>query len=266
MGPEQVAIALVLPDVERHSRSSIRKHFEFFAGLLSKALSEFGIQASFVGKNDLQVQGRKIAGLAISQDIKGIVFYHGSLLLDFDVEAMVTVLNLPTQTLDDRGQSCFSRRMTTVRDHAENVSFKDAKKAIRNAIEETSGAAVAPATWGDRELQEIERLQRERYQKEDWIYSSRVVRRWNGTAQRKTPGGMLRVYVSRNGPTLDAVLITGDYFSRSIELAELESSLKGVPAKYGSVADVISGRQGETIYRVSKDQLAEIIIEASVVE
>jgi len=262
MGPEQVAIGLALPDAKGRFAGSIRRHFEFFAQVVSEALAEHGLQASFAGKNDLQVEGRKIAGLAISQDVDGAVFYHGSLLLGFDVELMVRVLNLPTRNLDDRGQSCFSRRMTTVHEHY-SVSFDEMRESLASSLASVLGSPIEKGSWTAVETERFEELKNERYENDEWIYSSRVMRHWNGSAQRKTSGGNLRVYVSRSNSVLDAVLITGDYFTRSITLAELEASLKSTPARHKDILDVLNAFPAEPIYLTSNEELSEIILLAS---
>ncbi len=262
MGPDQVAVALVLPDRGESRIGSVRRQFQFFAGMLADALERFGVEAGLKGKNDLQVSGRKIAGLAISQDIEGVLFFHCSLLLDFDVELMVNVLNLPTRDLDDRGQSCFSQRMTTVREHAPDVTFDAMKRAIVAALEDQIGPAQ-PAPWLPDEQVQRQRLQRERYESDAWIYSSRVMRRWTGTAECKTPGGTLRVYADCAGGLLDAVLVTGDYFCRDIEIAALEAQLRGVPPRRDAVLAVIGDHHSDAIYRVEPDTLTDLIVTAA---
>ncbi|MBN1478243.1 hypothetical protein JXA47_15920 [Candidatus Sumerlaeota bacterium] len=262
MGPEQVAVALVLPEDEGAGIGTIREQFLFFSEMLADALTEFGITAGLEGKNDLQVAGRKIAGLAISQDTEGVRFFHCSLLLDFDVALMVEVLNLPTRDLDDRGQSCFSQRMTTVHAHSPGVTFDEMKRATVRSLERRLGP-VRREGWLPHEIERAERLRRERYESEAWIHSSRVMRRWSGTADCKTPGGTLRVYADRVGGSLDAALITGDYFCRSAEIAMLEARLRGVPARVDAIAAVIEEHRAETIYRVESHRLASLIAEAA---
>lgn len=262
MGPDQVAVALVVPERGRQTPGTVRQHFHFFADLLADALGHFGVRASLEGKNDLQVEGRKIAGLAISQDIDGVAFFHCSLLLDFDVALMVQVLNLPTRDLDDRGQSCFSQRMTTVHAHAPSVTFDEMKREIVRAAGERLGP-VEPGAWLADERDALERLRRERYESDAWIYSSRVMRRWTGTAECKTPGGNLRVYVDRTGGVLDAVLITGDYFCRSLEIAALEANLRGVPARPDAIRTSLGEHHCATIYRVETARLADLIAQAA---
>lgn len=263
MGPDQLAVALVLPDARGRFIGSVREHFRMFAEVLARGLRSLGVEAGLAGKNDLQVDGRKIAGLAISQDIDGVVFFHASLLLDFDVSLMVEVLNLPTRDLDDRGQSCFSQRMTTVREHAAGVTFEAMKAALVRALEEGLEAEVRPAGWSPAEREVVDRIRRERYENDGWIYSSRVMREWTGTSDRKTAGGRLRVYVAGAGGTLDAVLITGDYFCRTADLARLESGLRGLPARREALESAIGTHPCDRIYRVDNQELAALILAAA---
>lgn len=267
MGPDQVAVALALPDERGRFIGSVREHFRFFASVMAGALAEFGVPAALAGKNDLQADGRKIAGLAISQDIDGAVFFHASLLIEFDVEAMVDILNLATRHLDDRGQSCFARRLATVREFAPRADFEGLSQAIARSLAARMGCAIEPGAWEPPELALHDRLRRERYENESWIYSSRVMRRWTGSAERKTPGGWLRVYADCAGGRIDSILVTGDYFSRCAEIARLESGLRGAPIRVESIAEIIQREVpengSEPIYRVAAGDLAELILAAA---
>lgn len=261
MGPKQLAVGLVLPE-QRPALSSIRKHFEYFAGILSAALGRFDVYAEFAGKNDLVVDGRKVAGLAISQDIDGVVFFHASILWDFDVRVMVEILNLATRGLDDRGHSCFARRMTTVREHAD-VTLEGLKHALVSSLGEHHNIQPTRMDWLPEEREQARALIVSRYECDDWIYSDRVMRRWTGSAERKTEGGLLRVYVDRAGGVVDSVLITGDYFSRGREVARLESQLRGVSCRESSILRAVEESSAASIYRVPDRCLAGLIGEAA---
>lgn len=264
MGPGQVAIGLALPERGKSSAASVHQHFRFFSRVLGDALSEFGIEAGLMGKNDLSIGGRKVAGLAISQDIEGCAFLHCSLLLDFDVTLMVDLLNLATRDLDDRGQSCFAQRMTTVREHNPAVTVPAMRGALLRAAEKALGVRADRGEWTPAETAKIADLRRARYENDEWIYSSRVMRRWTGMAERKTPGGNLRVYVDRNDSVLDAVLITGDYFTRDLDLARIESALRFVPVDPSRIHAAISEHHPGAIYRVSGDELADLVLAAAI--
>ena len=262
MGPDQVAVALVIPDKKGKFIGSIREYFHFFAGIFSNALHKFGIKSEFMGKNDLCVDGKKIAGLAISQDVDGVIFFHASLLMDFDINLMVKILNLPTDFLNDRGQSCFSERMTSIYQYNQSVTYDEIKNAIIKSLEEKMKVNSEKASWSEFEINTINKLKMEKYENDEWIYSTRVMRRWKGSAEKKTPGGTIRVYIDGNGSVLDAVLVTGDYFCRNVDLAMLESSLKGTPARYEDIMKVLKNQKCEKIYQLNNETLTEIILEA----
>ncbi|GIT06484.1 MAG: hypothetical protein CM1200mP30_01140 [Pseudomonadota bacterium] len=60
-----------------------------------KGLLVFGVNAQFRGKNDLEVEGRKIGGLGIHSNASGGYLLHCSLLVDLDVPLMLRALNFP---------------------------------------------------------------------------------------------------------------------------------------------------------------------------
>jgi lipoate-protein ligase A len=64
-------------------------------GALAAALSRFGVAAQFRPENDVIVGSRKIAGASGYNDGETLV-YQGSLLYAPDLEAMASVLNLPS--------------------------------------------------------------------------------------------------------------------------------------------------------------------------
>ncbi len=71
------------------------------------------------------------------------------------------------------------------------------------------------------------------------------------------------MYVDRTGGVLDSVLITGDYFSRSLEIAALEANLRGVSAHADAIRATLAENGCEPIYRVASDALSSLIEEAA---
>ena len=89
--------------------------FETLARVVAQAMSEFGIASHFQPKNDLEVGGKKIAGLSAASETEKSLLFHTSLLVDFDIPLMTDIMNTPLIKLKDKGYNCFSQRMTTVR-------------------------------------------------------------------------------------------------------------------------------------------------------
>ena len=91
-----------------------REIIERFSAALATGLARLGIAASFHGKNDLEVGGRKIAGLGVYIDPDDAMVLHASILGDLDVEFMLEVLRIPAAKLADRAVAAVTDRLTTV--------------------------------------------------------------------------------------------------------------------------------------------------------
>ena len=69
MGENQLGVALMMKDWNEYKAP--RELMRHFASALCEGLLIFGIKAQFRGKNDLEVEGRKIGGLGIHSNAAG---------------------------------------------------------------------------------------------------------------------------------------------------------------------------------------------------
>jgi lipoate-protein ligase A len=112
------------------------------------------------------------------------------------------------------------------------------------------------------EKKKIQELIQHRYSREEWIFS--IKRPFARVCiQKKTPGGLLQVYLSLSKGVIEDVLISGDFFSTPENISRLESALKWTPAKRESIEKVLNRamKDNESIYGVSVSELSEIIME-----
>ena len=211
------------------------------AEVLNRALEKIGVRASFRPKNDIEVQGKKIAGLSAASETGKSLLFHTSFLVDFDVELMTDIMNTPLVKLSDKGYNCFSSRMTTVREElGRNVSVSTAKDAIQSSFEDRFGVVFerdGPDEW---ERDRIERYIRERYTQENWIFSHKHPRARMGVGRLKTRGGLLEIYLSLSGGSIENVVITGDFFSTSEDIHRLENVLKWTSAREEKIRESLA--------------------------
>ena len=79
-------------------------------------LQKLGVPARYRPRNDIEVDGRKISGTGGFFD-GNLIFYQGTLLIDFDPAKMLACLNVPAEKLAKRGHQ-FGR--ATHHHHARN--------------------------------------------------------------------------------------------------------------------------------------------------
>ncbi|MBW1714363.1 MAG: hypothetical protein JRJ77_00840 [Deltaproteobacteria bacterium] len=264
MGPKVVALGLGITFDHPGLKGGINGIFESLSTVLMDALQDFGIKAGFRPKNDLEVHGRKIAGLSASLDTEKAILFHASLLVDFDISLMLDIMHQPSLKLSDKGYSCFSQRITTIREQLGcDIDMDTVVAAIENAFIQKfdiSFEVDGPDTWEKKSIQEFFTT---RYTNPDWIFSHKHPRSSMGVSAVKTPGGLLEIYLALAGNTIEHIMITGDFFSTTKDINLLESSLKWTSAKREKIEEHLSEVwRNEIIYGVGFDTLTEAILQA----
>ncbi|MBI4776905.1 MAG: hypothetical protein HY788_22445 [Deltaproteobacteria bacterium] len=267
MGPDVVALGFGISLRDKRIGSGVGGVFRVMSGVLVRALERLGVSASFRPKNDLEVAGKKLAGLSASAEVGDCVLFHASILVDFDVNLMLDIMNTPAQKIYDKGYSCFSERLTTIRKETHrDVTMDEAIHAIRSSFEESFGIRFVQSELTPPEREKAADLEKGRYCDEHWIFSHRHPPSNMGEALVKTPGGLLQVYLSTAGHAIDQVIITGDFFSTTEQLNRLESALKWTLAEPDRILQAIREVwEPDLIYGVSPEALRDAIVAAKTV-
>jgi lipoate-protein ligase A len=264
MGPDIVALGFGINVDYPGLKGGVGGVFETMSRVLGRALEKVGINARFQPKNDLEVGDKKIAGLSAAAETGNSLLFHTSLLVDFDIPLMMDIMNTPLLKLQDKGYNCFSRRMTTVRREAgRDRNVKEVIDAIRASFEEIFDIRFRedePDPW---ERETIDRLAKERYTCQSWIFSHKHPRARMGIGRLKTRGGLLEIYLSLAGGSIEHVVITGDFFSTPGHISRLENALKWTSARKERIEKTLSSVwEDEMIYGVDVPTLTAAILKA----
>ena len=264
MGPKVVALGLGINIDQPGLKKGIGGVFESLSAVLIKALHDLGIEVGFRPKNDLEVDGKKIAGLSASLETEKAILFHASLLVDFDIPLMLDIMNQPPLKLYDKGYNCFSQRITTIKEQlGHDIDMERVVGAIEKAFSQKFGISFdgdEPDTWENKGIKD---LINNRYTQQDWIFSHKHPRSSMGIGEFKTPGGLLGIYLSLAGSTIEHIIITGDFFSTTKDINLLESALKWTSLKREKIEEHLSEVwKEEMIYGVTIPTLTEAILKA----
>jgi lipoate-protein ligase A len=258
MGENQLGVALMIPAVGEDTYGRARELMEKFSAGLVWALHQFGVKAQFRRKNDVEVNGRKIAGLGIYRAGNGGLLFHASLLVDLDVPLMLRVLNTPFEKISDKEIATVAGRTTTVRrEMIHDIALNDVRQKVAEGYAATFKVELEAGEFTTDELQQITRLEREKYLSPAWIFQTTEVADTVGTAKMKTSGGLLEVKVALAGRLLKAVYLTGDFFVAENAVADLEASLRWHSSAPEAVAATL-----RSIYERRRDELSMIPLTA----
>ncbi len=143
MGPDQLGVALALPaPLDEPPRLTLAR----LARGVVAGLARLGVEAHFRSKNDLEVGGRKVAGLGLYRDERGAMLFHSSVLVDLDVPLMLRVLRIPGAKLADKGVERVQERVTTLRrEVGAGLTSEEARQAVAAGMAATFGVEVVAA-------------------------------------------------------------------------------------------------------------------------
>ncbi len=250
-------------DHPRMSRN-VAHTFDTLGGVIIDSLRRMGISAEFRPKNDIAVGGRKIAGMSASSEVGNTLLFHMSLPVDFDLDLMLQIMHTPAEKLSDKGFGCFSERMTTVeRELGRRVEMDEMMAAIRASFESAFEVEFEESDLTEWENRKVEELACSRYSNKDWLFSNRHPSRRMGTALKKTPGGLLQVYLALSGNAIEEVIITGDFFTTGKQIKKIEAALRWTPADKKSVTRQLEEIwTDDMIYLVDLPMLVDTILKA----
>ncbi|HEY5691504.1 MAG TPA: biotin/lipoate A/B protein ligase family protein [Cyclobacteriaceae bacterium] len=240
MGENQLGICLATHS-QTYKWEHIRELYHQFSEPILEALQDFDIHAQFRSKNDLEVAGKKIAGLGIYVSPEGGIQFHTSLLLDLDVAAMLQVLKLPVQKFSDKKMvHSIEQRMTTVRREANaSIALEQLKQVVLKKYQRLFDIEVSKSSFSPTEKLEIEKIADDRYRSDEWLYQLSPQQDMDGMSLKKTAAGMLRTYIALKGENIKSVLITGDFMEMPIAFSKIESRLKWSPLDFRKIENVV---------------------------
>jgi lipoate-protein ligase A len=261
MTPAQLGVAVAARAV---AEESPRQALARWARGVIAGLEELGVAARFRDKNDLEVGGRKIAGLGLYLDGAGAVLFHASVLVDLDVARMLRVLRIPGAKLSDKAVARVDERVTTVsRELGRRLLAADVREAFAAGFARGLGARLEPGSLDAGEARRAGELERERHGAASWIEADSPRRDARGSAVLKTPEGLVRVFAGVHGDTVKSVLFAGDYNALPPELPRLEAALRWCRADEASIAAVAGRALGEGALGVPATRIAAAVWEAA---
>ena len=242
---------------------NLRELYVLFSQPIINALAKIGIKAEFRSKNDLEVEGRKIAGLGIYVNPKGAIQFHTSLLVDLDVLKMLEVLQIPIQKYSDKRKiQSVEQRITTVnREINTKITLDEVRALIKTEFEQFFNFHYLYQPLAKDEQELIENLIVKRYANEEWIFQRSPQADMTGMSVLKTPAGLLRTYIGLKGETIKSVLITGDFLDGLDVLKVIEGRLKWSPLDRVKIESVVEKAFAEmgSIENLSVEKVVDAI-------
>lgn len=210
-------------------------NFRKFTGPVIHALQKLGVQAELSGRNDIIVNGRKISGNA-QFATKGRMFSHGTLMLDSNIDSVVSALNVKLDKIESKGIKSIRSRVANISEFlAEKITMTEFKELLlRNIFDTDDVIPVYKLTKGD--WDEINKIADVHYKNWDWNYGKSP--KFNLQKSHRFSVGQIDVRLEINKGQIVSCKIYGDFFGVG-DVEDIERKLEGCRFDKNEVGDSI---------------------------
>jgi len=147
----------------------IIESYKQVCGVLIDTLVHYGLNAAFRPINDVTVDNKKISGNAQTR-WEGKLLQNGTLLLDFDIEEMLRISNIPKEKFLDKKIASIREGLTWLdRELGEQRDMEEVKNIMKEKFKERFHVTLEPGSLRRNEIELTNKLL-PKYYSPEWIY------------------------------------------------------------------------------------------------
>jgi len=197
-------------------------NFKKFTEPVINALRKLGVNAELSGRNDIEVEGRKISGNA-QFSTKGRMFSHGTLMLNSEIENVVSALKVKKDKIESKGIKSVRSRVANIAEFlTEKLTVEEFRQLLlRNIFE--GNEEIPEYVLTEEDWENIHQLSKERYQSWEWNYGKSP--NFNLQHSHRFPIGSIDARLQVNKGIIEDAKIYGDFFGVG-DIKEIEDLLK----------------------------------------
>jgi len=147
----------------------IIESYKQVCGVLIDTLIHYGLNAAFRPINDVVVDNKKISGNAQTR-WEGKLLQNGTLLLDFDIEEMLRISNIPKEKFIDKKIASIREGLTWLdRELNEQRDMEEVRNVMKKKFEERFHVKLKIGTLSRNE-KELTKNFLPKYYSPEWVY------------------------------------------------------------------------------------------------
>lgn len=210
--------------------------FKRYTKPIIEVLQKLGVNATFEGRNDITIDGKKFSGNA-EHVFKNKVLHHGTILYASEMKDVSGALKINPLKYKDRAVKSIPKRVTNVAEHLkESMPLEQFTKLIMDHILHTHEDCKM-YEFSEQDLKAIQKIRDEKYATWEWNYGHSP--KYNFKQGVRTKGGTLEMNLNVSKGIIEQVKIFGDFFGTK-DVTEIEDAIKGQKHDYTELKKVLS--------------------------
>lgn len=232
--------------------------FKTFSQPVIETLADLGVTATFTGRNDLEIDGKKFCGNAQAY-YKGRMMHHGCLLFDVDMTVLGNALQVSKNKIESKGVKSVRARVTNILDELpEKMTVEAFSNQLLNKMKE-SYPDMTEYIFSDDELKNIQALADQQFGTWDWTYGKAP----EYTIKRSVryPAGKITTYANVEKSVIKGMKLYGDFFGIK-DVSDIEQALIGLRYEYPDVlAKLQTIDTTQYFTNITPQEIAKAIVE-----
>ena len=186
--------------------SSASVNFEQFVRPMYDALHEVGLDAKITGRNDLEIEGKKVSGNA-QRYAGGYLMHHGTLLWDSDIEAMIRSLNVSDEKFVSKAAKSVRSRVGMIKDYAPTLDLQKFLEALQYYL--TDQGKDGEFVLTPEQIAGIKSWRDDQFSTWDWNYGQSP--QFSFSNHAKFDGGTIDIQVNVEKGLITDINFVGDF-------------------------------------------------------
>ena len=232
--------------------------FRTFSQPVIETLADLGVTATFTGRNDLEIDGKKFCGNAQAY-YKGRMMHHGCLLFDVDMTVLGNALQVSKDKIESKGVKSVRARVTNILDELpKKMTVEAFSNQLLNKMKE-SYPDMTEYVFSDDDLKNIRALADQQFGTWDWTYGEAP----EYTIKRSVryPAGKITTYANVEKSVIKGMKLYGDFFGIK-DVADIEQALIGLRYEYPDVlAKLQTIDTTQYFTNITPQEIAKAIVE-----
>ncbi|WP_156285975.1 lipoate--protein ligase [Oceanivirga salmonicida] len=232
--------------------------FKSFSIPVIKTLESLGVEAKFTGRNDLEIDGKKICGNAQAY-INGRIMHHGCLLFDVDLSVLASALKVSKDKIESKGVKSVRARVTNiVNELPEKIDVIKFRDLLLDYMKKEY-PQISEYVFSEKEIEEIKKAREEKFANWDWNYGKSP--EYNIKRSNKFEKGKIEIYANIIDSNIQNIKIYGDFFGIE-DVKAVEDVLRGIKYERESVRNALSSIDLSRYFAgISLDEIVKAVIE-----